>query len=635
MIGAYGRTGAGGRVGRGWGRGCAWTPSEAPRRRGGESDAATMRSWRRSVGAVPGSRRGTGAEGAPARGGRPVRPAAASGRIGAASAQARRAAGTRSRRPSRRGAGSTQARIVEAPEPSPVPPPRHPRHRRCGRARPTLWTGAARGDRASFDDDPGSRVLPGSADAEAGSRCTAGYSWVTSAASLSTSGSAAGSARRGRGGGTSALEAGSGAGSAAAAPRSAPARADRGRHEPARPAGTYATDWSTSPGSASNARRGRVTRPVFQSAWRRAQGCDAFHPESTPSDPAKWFPDGDRWPTVDSIGITNHPREDFSSMQTLYRPRDDRLIAGVCSGIARRFGIDPTIVRILFVASLLLPGPQILIYLAAWVLMPEESSTLAIAPARALSPSRAPSCSPTRGDARYPPIGLQNQTGVYAAASGCAAASFSIRPAPPRPGRRRCRSGRAGGSRQRPGQPGPRPAGVVRQPVQQVVVPPRSRIASATATACSLITSWAVSRPTPCRTAATSTLVVTRNGRYRRARPRSPPGTRRTRPARSGTSRTARRGRRRRPAGRPGGPPSGHVALVPLVAGQLADHRDVAAEDHRQPLTRSQDRVFILCGIALEPTWPGWNPSVTSSCPAISRIWWPGWTARPPPAPAR
>ena len=63
-------------------------------------------------------------------------------------------------------------------------------------------------------------------------------------------------------------------------------------------------------------------------------------------------------------------------MQTLYRPRDNRVIAGVCSGIARRFGIDPTIVRILFVASLLLPGPQILIYLVAWVLMPQELSTL-------------------------------------------------------------------------------------------------------------------------------------------------------------------------------------------------------------------------------------------------------------------
>jgi phage shock protein C len=61
---------------------------------------------------------------------------------------------------------------------------------------------------------------------------------------------------------------------------------------------------------------------------------------------------------------------------TLSRPRDNRVIAGVCSGIARRFGIDPTLVRILFVASLLLPGPQILIYLVAWVLMPQESSTL-------------------------------------------------------------------------------------------------------------------------------------------------------------------------------------------------------------------------------------------------------------------
>ncbi|CAM5411832.1 hypothetical protein SNARM312S_06087 [Streptomyces narbonensis] len=39
-----------------------------------------------------------------------------------------------------------------------------------------------------------------------------------------------------------------------------------------------------------------------------------------------------------------------------------------------------------------------------------------------------------------------------------------------------------------------------------------------------------------------------------------------------------------------------------------------------RPLTRSQERVFILCGIAEEPTWPGLKPSVTSSWPAIRRI---------------
>ncbi len=39
-----------------------------------------------------------------------------------------------------------------------------------------------------------------------------------------------------------------------------------------------------------------------------------------------------------------------------------------------------------------------------------------------------------------------------------------------------------------------------------------------------------------------------------------------------------------------------------------------------RPFTRSQERVFILCGIAEEPTWPGLKPSVTSSWPAIRRM---------------
>ena len=59
-------------------------------------------------------------------------------------------------------------------------------------------------------------------------------------------------------------------------------------------------------------------------------------------------------------------------MQSMYRPRDNRMVAGVCSGIGRRFGIDPTIVRLAFVASMLLPGPQILLYIVGWVLIPEE-----------------------------------------------------------------------------------------------------------------------------------------------------------------------------------------------------------------------------------------------------------------------
>lgn len=60
-------------------------------------------------------------------------------------------------------------------------------------------------------------------------------------------------------------------------------------------------------------------------------------------------------------------------MSALVRPRNDRVIAGVCAGLGRRFGIDPKIVRLVFVLSMLLPGPQILIYLAGWVLIPDDA----------------------------------------------------------------------------------------------------------------------------------------------------------------------------------------------------------------------------------------------------------------------
>jgi phage shock protein PspC (stress-responsive transcriptional regulator) len=56
----------------------------------------------------------------------------------------------------------------------------------------------------------------------------------------------------------------------------------------------------------------------------------------------------------------------------LTRPRNDRWIAGVCAGLARRFGWSPGMVRLLFLVSCLLPGPQVLIYIVLWVLMPNE-----------------------------------------------------------------------------------------------------------------------------------------------------------------------------------------------------------------------------------------------------------------------
>lgn len=61
-----------------------------------------------------------------------------------------------------------------------------------------------------------------------------------------------------------------------------------------------------------------------------------------------------------------------NARKRLYRSRDDRMLAGVCGGIADYFGVDPNLVRILTLVSLLLPGPQILAYLVAWVIVPQE-----------------------------------------------------------------------------------------------------------------------------------------------------------------------------------------------------------------------------------------------------------------------
>ena len=56
----------------------------------------------------------------------------------------------------------------------------------------------------------------------------------------------------------------------------------------------------------------------------------------------------------------------------LVRPRDGRWIAGVCAGLGRRFGLSPNVVRLIFVLSLPLPGPQVLIYIVLWILVPNE-----------------------------------------------------------------------------------------------------------------------------------------------------------------------------------------------------------------------------------------------------------------------
>lgn len=61
------------------------------------------------------------------------------------------------------------------------------------------------------------------------------------------------------------------------------------------------------------------------------------------------------------------------SKPTLSRAIDDRVLAGVVGGIARRFGWNSTVLRIVYVVASVLSAafPGILVYLILWLLMPE------------------------------------------------------------------------------------------------------------------------------------------------------------------------------------------------------------------------------------------------------------------------
>ncbi len=56
------------------------------------------------------------------------------------------------------------------------------------------------------------------------------------------------------------------------------------------------------------------------------------------------------------------------------RSRDDRVVAGVCGGAATLFGVDANLIRLLMVVATILGiGTGALIYLACWLIIPEEA----------------------------------------------------------------------------------------------------------------------------------------------------------------------------------------------------------------------------------------------------------------------
>lgn len=60
----------------------------------------------------------------------------------------------------------------------------------------------------------------------------------------------------------------------------------------------------------------------------------------------------------------------------LYRSRNNRLIAGICGGLADYFNIDPIIVRLITLILVLSFGSGLIAYIIAWIVVPEEPDNL-------------------------------------------------------------------------------------------------------------------------------------------------------------------------------------------------------------------------------------------------------------------
>lgn len=77
-----------------------------------------------------------------------------------------------------------------------------------------------------------------------------------------------------------------------------------------------------------------------------------------------------------SAAITDQP-----AARRLRRSADDRMLAGVAGGIARYLGADVTLVRVIIAALALFTGAGVALYIAAWLLIPEDGEDQPVAAA--------------------------------------------------------------------------------------------------------------------------------------------------------------------------------------------------------------------------------------------------------------
>jgi phage shock protein C len=80
-----------------------------------------------------------------------------------------------------------------------------------------------------------------------------------------------------------------------------------------------------------------------------------------------------------SHAATDQEARRYTQPQPLRRPAHDRMLAGVAAGLADYLGIDTAIVRVVFAVLVVAGGAGVPLYLAGWLLIPEEGAEQSIA----------------------------------------------------------------------------------------------------------------------------------------------------------------------------------------------------------------------------------------------------------------
>lgn len=62
-------------------------------------------------------------------------------------------------------------------------------------------------------------------------------------------------------------------------------------------------------------------------------------------------------------------------MQRLYRSKNERILGGVCAGLGEHLDVDPTVIRLIWaVVTLISFGTGIIVYILAWIIIPEDDT---------------------------------------------------------------------------------------------------------------------------------------------------------------------------------------------------------------------------------------------------------------------